>query len=45
MPKKVIAIVKHGVIHYVQVTPILEIEGLIPELNTENLRDKIDRNC
>jgi len=40
---KMVAITKHGIIQYVPVRPIKETEGLIPDLDTKNLRDKHER--
>lgn len=40
---KMVAITKHGVIHYIPIRPLKELEGSIPGLDTENLRDESDR--
>ncbi len=41
---KMIAILKNGVLQYVPVRPIRETKGLIPGLDTKDLRDERDRN-
>lgn len=41
---KMVAIAKHGIIQYIPVRAIKDTEGFIPGLDTENLRDKSDRN-
>jgi AbrB family looped-hinge helix DNA binding protein len=40
---KMVAITKHGIIQYIPVRPLKDIQGLIPGLDTENLRDESDR--
>jgi AbrB family looped-hinge helix DNA binding protein len=39
---KMVAITKHGIIHYIPVCPIKETKGFIPGLDTEELRDESD---
>lgn len=40
---KMLAVVKHGVIHYVPIRPVSETKGFIPGLDTKGLRDEFDR--
>jgi AbrB family looped-hinge helix DNA binding protein len=40
---KMVAITKHGIIHYIPVKPLADTKGFIPGLDTENLRDESDR--
>jgi AbrB family looped-hinge helix DNA binding protein len=37
---KMVAITKHGIIHYIPVRPIKETEGFILGLDTKGLRDE-----
>jgi AbrB family looped-hinge helix DNA binding protein len=37
---RMVAILKNGILQYVQVRPLRETKGMIPGLNTENLRDE-----
>jgi hypothetical protein len=36
-----VALIKHGIIHFIPVCPLKQITGFIPGLDTEKLRDKI----
>lgn len=36
-------IVKHGIIHYVPIRPMEATKGMVPGLDTEELRDEHDR--
>jgi len=40
---KMVAITKHGIIHYIPVRPLKDTKGFIPGLDTEDLRDESDR--
>ena len=40
---KMVAVTKHGIIHYIPVRPIKETKGFIKELNTDELRDESER--
>jgi AbrB family looped-hinge helix DNA binding protein len=40
---KMAVIVKHGILHYVPVRPFAQTKGMIPGLNSKDLRDKRDR--
>lgn len=40
---KMVAVVKHGILHYIPVRPLPETKGMIPGLDTKNLRDERDR--
>jgi bifunctional DNA-binding transcriptional regulator/antitoxin component of YhaV-PrlF toxin-antitoxin module len=40
---KMVAIAKHGIIHYIPVRPINDTKGFILGLDTENLCDELDR--
>jgi AbrB family looped-hinge helix DNA binding protein len=40
---KMVAVTKHGIIHYIPVRPIKETKGFIKDLNTQELRDESDR--
>ena len=41
---KMAVIVKHGIIHYVPIKPLEATKGMVPGLDTKNLRDEHDRN-
>lgn len=40
---KMVVIVKHGIIHYVPVRPVEATKGMVPGLDTKDLRDEHDR--
>lgn len=40
---KMAVIVKHSILHYVPIRPIEATKGLVPGLNTKELRDEYDR--
>jgi AbrB family looped-hinge helix DNA binding protein len=40
---KMVAITKHGIIHYIPVRSIKETKGFIKDLNTQELRDESER--
>lgn len=40
---KMVAITKHGIIHYIPVCPLKDTKGFIPGLDTEELRDESER--
>jgi AbrB family looped-hinge helix DNA binding protein len=40
---KMVAITKHGIIHYIPVCPMKDTKGFIPGLDIEELRDESDR--
>ena len=40
---KMVAIVKNGILQYVPVRPLRMTKGMIPGLDTRNLRDEQDR--
>ncbi len=40
---KMVAILKHGVLHYVPVRPLHETKGITPGLDTKGLREESDR--
>ena len=40
---KMVAVTKHGIIHYIPVRPINETKGFIKGLNTQELRDESER--
>ena len=40
---KMAVIVKHNIIHYVPIKPMENTKGLIPGLDTKDLRDEHDR--
>ena len=40
---KMVAVTKHGIIHYIPVRPIKETKGFIKGLNTDELRDESER--
>ncbi len=40
---KMVAVTKHGIIHYIPVRPIKETKGFINGLNTQELRDESER--
>jgi len=40
---KMIAIAKHGILQYVPVRPLKQTKGMIPGLDTKDLRDKAER--
>jgi AbrB family looped-hinge helix DNA binding protein len=40
---KMSVIVKHGIIHYVPISPIGSTKGMVPRLDTRNLRDEYYR--
>ena len=40
---QMVAVVKHGILHYIPVRPLHETKGMTPGLDTENLRDEQDR--
>jgi AbrB family looped-hinge helix DNA binding protein len=39
---KMVAITKHGIIQYIPIRPLKETEGIIPGLDTKDLRDESD---
>ena len=39
---KMVAIAKHGILQYVPVRPLRETKGMIPGLDTKDLRDEGD---
>lgn len=39
---KMVAIAKHGILQYVPVRPLKETKGIIPGLDTKDLRDETD---
>ena len=41
---KMVAITKHGIIHYIPVCPLKDTKGFIPGLDTEELRDESERD-
>ena len=41
---KMVAITKHGIIHYIPVCPLNDTKGFIPGLDTEELRDESERD-
>jgi AbrB family looped-hinge helix DNA binding protein len=40
---KMVAITKHGILHYIPVCPMKETKGFIKDLNSEELRDEFER--
>jgi hypothetical protein len=38
-----VALAKHGILHYVPVRPVRETKGLLPGMTVEGLRDERDR--
>jgi AbrB family looped-hinge helix DNA binding protein len=40
---KMVAIAKHGILQYVPVRPLEQTRGMIPGLDTKELRDKAER--
>lgn len=40
---KMVAVAKHGVLHYIPVHPLPKTKGFIPGLTTQGLRDERDR--
>ncbi len=40
---KMAVIVKHSIIHYVPIKPLDATKGMVPGLDTKNLRDEHDR--
>jgi len=40
---KMAVIVKHNIIHYVPIKPLDATKGMVPGLDTKNLRDEHDR--
>jgi AbrB family looped-hinge helix DNA binding protein len=40
---KMVALAKHGILHYVPVRPVRETKGLLPGMTVEGLRDERDR--
>ncbi len=40
---KMVAIAKHGILQYVPVRTLKETKGMIPGLDTEDLRDETER--
>lgn len=40
---KMVALAKHGILHYIPVRPLRATKGMVPGLTTENLRDERDR--
>jgi AbrB family looped-hinge helix DNA binding protein len=41
---KMVALTKHGIIHYIPVCPLKDTKGFIPGLDTEELRDESERD-
>ena len=40
---KMVAIAKHGILQYVLVRPLKQTKGMLPGLDTKDLRDKAER--
>ncbi|MDG6925937.1 MAG: AbrB/MazE/SpoVT family DNA-binding domain-containing protein [Nitrososphaerota archaeon] len=40
---KMVAIAKHGILQYVPVRPLRQTKGMLPGLDTKDLRDKAER--
>ena len=40
---KMVAIAKHGILQYVPVRPLSKTKGMVPGLDTKELRDETDR--
>lgn len=40
---KMVAVAKHGILHYIPVRPLRETKGMTPGLDIEGLRDEEDR--